>query len=120
MSNIVLVGANCEAYGHPTQCSEPANGSVSSSSSSNVTLNGEDVYFHSRADMSFSSHAHDYSVNLGCHNNQSHSIDPEDTHNLTLNGSPIVIESDEGTDPGSGGRAIFTDSGGNETFKLLE
>jgi hypothetical protein len=120
MSNVVLVGADCDTYGHPTNCQEPAPGSVNSTSSSNVTLNGADVYFHSRADMFFPSHAHDYSSDKGCHQYSSHSIDPDDTHNLTLNGSPIVIESDEGTDPVSGDRAVFRNSGGNETFKLLE
>lgn len=119
MSNVVLVGAECAAYGHPSECTEPAVGFVSAVSGSNVTLNGEDVYFHSRADMSFSSHAHDYNDG-NCENNQSHDIDPNDTHNLTLNGSPIVIESDKGTDPVTGGDAEFVDSGGNSSIELLE
>lgn len=120
MSNVVLVGADCDAYGHPTECQEPAPGSVKSTSSSNVRLNGTDVYFQSRANMYFPSHAHDYSVDKGCHDIQSHSIDPDNTHNVKLNGSPIVIESDEGTDPGTGNRAEFVNSGGNTNFKLIE
>lgn len=120
MSNVVLVGANCEASGHPTNCQEPAPGSVSSTSSSNVRLNGDDVYFKSRADMDFPSHAHDYDSDKGCHETASHAIDPNDSHDVTLNGSPIVLESDKGTDPKTSGDAVFVDSGGNNTIKLIE
>jgi uncharacterized Zn-binding protein involved in type VI secretion len=120
MSNVVLVGANCEANGHPTNCQEPASGSVKSTSSSNVRLNGTNVYFKSRADMNFPSHAHDYNENIGCHDTSSHAIDPNNSHNVKLNGSPIVLESDKGTDPKTSQDAVFVDSGGNSSIKLIE
>ena len=120
MSNVVLIGSDCGAYGHPTECQEPVSGSVNRENNSKVTLDGSDVYFHSRANMTFSSHSHDYSLTEGCHQNSSHSIDPDDTHSVTLDGSSIVLEDDEGTDPVSGGRIEITNTNGNKSFKLLE
>jgi len=119
MSNVVLIGSNCEAYGHPIECQEPVSGSVSEDNSPKVTLDGKGIYFHSEASMKFSEHSHDY-VDGSCVNNQSHSVDPDDTHSVTLDGSSIVLEDDEGTDPVSGGRIEITNTNGNESFKLLE
>lgn len=115
MSSIALVGANCEAEGHPTECTEPATGSVSSTSSNSVTINGTDVYVQDRANMHFDSHAHDHDNTNGCHDMQSHDIDPDDTHSVTINGQPVFEVGDATTDPVTGGTADVIDSGGNSS-----
>lgn len=120
MTELVLIGANCEANGHPTECTEPAPGSVQQSSSHGVTVNGTQVATIASADMNFSSHAHDHTTEEGCHDNQSHSLDPDagaDSSSVTVNGSPVYIVGDGvTTDPGSGGTVDIVDSGGNNTI----
>lgn len=119
MSELVLIGASCEALGHPAECTEPAPGTVEQSSSHSLSINGTQVATIASADMSFLSHAHDHSTLEGCHDNQSHTLDPATSaasSSLTVNGSPIYVVADGvTTDPGSGGNVNIVDSGGNNT-----
>jgi len=116
---LVTVGARCEASGHPSECQEPAIGEVIQTSSTNITnttAGGEtaEIATVSTADIHFDSHAHNYSTLLGCHDNQSHTLDPESSMlpNITINGSQVyVVDNPVATDPGSGGDISITDPG---------
>ncbi len=107
------------AFGHPSNCTEPALGSVSQyeSETNNVTVtNATDSSsrFATRADANLylPSHAHDHSVLQGCHEDQSHYLLPDkdsDASSVTVNQSPIFINGDSvTTDPTSGGRVSLT------------
>lgn len=66
--------------------------------------------------MDFPSHAHQYSdVDSDgtdeCHDMQSHSLDPDQTHSVTVNGDPVFLDGDSTADPGSGGTASITGAG---------
>lgn len=117
MSNFVLIGASCEAFGHPTSCTEPAPGSVVSEATSSVTINGTPVATTGTADLNFPSHAHDYSTLEGCQNNASHTLDADTvSSSVTLNGNPLYIEEDGiATDPITGGNINMTGSGSNSS-----
>lgn len=116
---LVTVGAVCEADGHPSQCEEPVIGEVvqtSSNNISNTTASGETAQIATvdTADIVFDSHSHNYSSLLGCHDNQSHTLDPESSTlpNITVNGSQMyVVNNPVATDPGSGGDVTITDPG---------
>lgn len=117
MTELALIGATCEAYGHPTECQEPAPGSVVSTTSHNVTVNGVQVATDASADMNFPTHSHDYTVLDGCHQNSSHTLDPAvESSSITINGSPVYITADAvATDPVTGGDINIADSGGNSS-----
>lgn len=109
MSEPTLIGADCEAFGHPTECQEPAPGTVESDNSTGitVTVNGTtcEIATLDSATMNFPSHAHDHSTLEGCHQNESHALDPDTGEStITINGSPIYqIESAVTSDPTTGG-----------------
>jgi hypothetical protein len=108
MSEQCVIGASVEAFGHPSECQEPASGEVVSTASHgiSVTVNGtsREVATIASADISLPSHAHDYSSEDGCHQNESHTLDPSGEASITINGSPIyLVENNAATDPTSGG-----------------
>lgn len=115
MSDFVLIGASAEAFGHPSSCTEPASGSVATEGSSSVTINGTAVATTATADLSFASHSHDYSTSEGCHQNSSHTLDPDTvSSSVTINGNPLYIAEDNvASDPISGGNINIIDAGGN-------
>lgn len=117
MSELVLIGANCEAFGHPSECTEPAPGTVDLVDTTTISVNGTTIACEENADMHFDSHAHDHSSTEGCHDNQSHDLDPESaklSSSLTYNGSPLYVkDTSVTTDPGSGGNVDIVDTGGN-------
>lgn len=115
MSDFVLTTASCEALGHPTECTEPAPGSVVSESSSSVTINGTDIATTATADIDFPSHSHDYDSLNGCQQDSSHTLDPTNvSSSVTLNGNPLYIEeSAVASDPITGGDINILDAGGN-------
>lgn len=119
MSNFVLIGASCEAFGHPTSCTEPAPGTVVSESNASVTINGTNVATTATADLEIPSHAHDYSTLEECHENASHTLDPDTvSSSVTLNGNPLYIyENSVATDPISGGNIDITSTGNNSSVK---
>lgn len=113
MSEQCLIGAGAEAFGHPTSCTEPAPGEIVSTTSNgiSVTVGGvtHEVASISSADISIPSHAHSYSGEKGCHNKESHAIDPGGESSITINGSPIyLVEDSVTTDPTSGGAVDIT------------
>jgi len=114
---LTLIGANCEADGHPGQCQNPAPGTVQSTSSCSFTVNGTEVATETTADMHFPSHAHDHDSENGCHENQSHNLDPDTgklSDSVTVNGSPVYLtDTGVASDPGSGGAIDIVDAGGN-------
>lgn len=114
------------AYGHPSDCSEPAPGSVSQyqSETNSVTVNnadGVEERFATLADanLSIPSHAHDYSAAEGCHDNASHTILSESdkvSSSVNINGSPVFLEgSSVTTDPKSGGDVEISDGAVNSS-----
>ena len=115
---IVTIDASVEAYGHPDECSEPAEGSVVKESDSSLTVTNSNnetkqVASVNTADINVPSHAHSYNSLLGCHDNSSHTLDPEENYtSLSYNGSPLYITGDNvATDPQSGGRIAITNTG---------
>lgn len=113
MSEQALIGASVEAFGHPSECDEPASGQVASDASHgvSVTVDGitREVATIDTATISVPSHAHDYSVAEGCHDLQSHSLDPSGEPSITINGSPIyTVDDGVATDPTTGGSVDIT------------
>lgn len=121
MTKLVVVGASCEAEGHPSECTEPATGTVEKTSSHSLSINGTQVATVDSADMVFPSHAHNYSEEQGCHDKQSHELGADSdavSSSLTVNGSPIYLVGDGvATDPGSSGNVNIVDSGNNNTVE---
>jgi uncharacterized Zn-binding protein involved in type VI secretion len=117
MSNFVCTDGACEALGHPSECTEPVDGTVHSTSSTSVSINGTEIATVATADLSFDEHSHNYTNLEGCHDNQSHTLDPETiSSSVTINGSPLYIEeSGVATDPITGGNINITSSGSNNS-----
>lgn len=109
MTEEAVIDADAEANGHPTECQEPAPGSVVSTASHGVTVTvggtTREIATIASADISVPSHAHDYTSEEGCHQNESHTIDPDTGEpSITINGSPIyLVENGTTTDPTTGG-----------------
>lgn len=98
---------SAEATGHPTECEEPALGSIQTTQTS-VTItdtNGTTrAIATTAATVDFTEHAHDYNSLEGCHNQQSHGIDPTTSDSLSVNGNAVLREGTVvGTDPVTGG-----------------
>lgn len=127
MTNLVTIDATCEAEGHPTDCTEVVSGTVQETAVASLTINNASgtesaVATTETADMHFDSHAHDHSLEQGCHQNESHDVDPTTTSSsITLNtaagvSSAVYIVGDAvGTDPTSGGNINITDAGENNS-----
>lgn len=110
---IAVIGADCEAQGHPSSCQEPAPGNLEEvGGEKGVSINGVAVATHGDS-MHYPTHAHDYSSEEGCHAISSHDLTPDQEPGVTVNGEPIVRNGDTTTDPGSGGTAEVINSGGN-------
>lgn len=114
MTDVVTLGNTVEAFGHPTNCTEPATGSVSQkgSETNGVTItnaSGTTSRLASVADAELvvSSHAHDYSSTEGCHDTASHALSPDSSEvssSLSIDGSPVMLAGAAvTTDPKSGG-----------------
>lgn len=98
---------SAEATGHPTQCEEPALGKVEATQSS-VTITDTSgttrAIATTAATIAFTEHAHDHSTLQGCHNQQTHEIDPQATDSLSINGNAVLETGTVvGTDPVTGG-----------------
>lgn len=121
MSELVLLGANCEATGHPGECGAVASGTTQDADGdTSVTINGVPVMTHGDV-MHFGSHAHAYEGDPpACTSYSSHDLTPDQTHAVTVNGQSIVHVGDSTTDPGSGGTASVVDSGGNSAVTHTE
>lgn len=109
MPEPALIDSSCKAFGHPTECTEPAPGTVVSETTTGITVTvggtTKEVAFISSAEMDFPSHAHDTDSDGNCIDFASHSIDPETGEpSITFNGSPIYVKKDSvTTDPITGG-----------------
>ena len=107
---VALITTECEATGHPDDCAEPAPGTVENDSGShNVTVKTSDGEFmvatKDVAVMNFPSHAHDYSAVEGCHEKQSHNLEPRESDllSVTIAGSKVYPVSDDvQSDPKTG------------------
>jgi uncharacterized Zn-binding protein involved in type VI secretion len=111
MSKIAVLSAPCEATGHPSVCTEPANGTVTEgNTSTSVRINGTTVANHAD-EMFFPSHGHDVSPLGACTNYQTHSLVPSDTGGISINDNRVMQEGDTQTDPGSGGTATIIGTG---------
>jgi hypothetical protein len=69
--------------------------------------------------MDFPPHEHDIDPTTGaCINTQSHSLQTDQTRNITVNGESVVIIGDSTTDPGSGGTAEIVNANNNSTVSV--
>lgn len=100
--NLLHINESVEAYGHPTECAEPVSGSVSGTGFPSVTINGDPLTQGGADTMEFSSHAHDYTSEDGCHQSESHSITLDASTSVSVNGNPVGIIGSK-TDPTTGG-----------------
>lgn len=116
MSEIVLLGAQCESTGHPSLCTEPASGTVTeNNTSTSVSINGTVVANHGDS-MNFPSHGHNVAGDpLQCVDYQTHNLTPSQTGGMKINGKRVMQNGDTQTDPGSGGTATIIESGGNSS-----
>lgn len=126
MPLLATLGAPCEAGGHPSECGAVASGSLEDADGdTSVTLNGTPVATHGDS-MHFGSHAHTYEDTDGdgtpdtCTDLSSHDLTPDQTHDLTVNGQPVMRDGDSTTDPDSGGTASITGSGGQSAVTHTE
>jgi len=117
-TNVALVGAQCEASGHPGACSEPAPGSVTATADAILSVEDTDVGSHATAAMHYPSHGHATDPEGNCINYQEHSIEPDQEHILRVNGEPVMLTGDSTTDPGSGGTAEIIGDGGNTILSI--
>lgn len=118
MTEIALIGANCEASGHPSACEEPAAGVIEKHDSHNITVTvggtTKEVATPANSNLSFDSHAHSYTDidddgSSECTDMQSHTIDGSGEPSVTINGSPVyLVEDGVASDPGSGGTVDIT------------
>lgn len=123
---VALITSKCEATGHPSDCSEPASGTVKNDSGGhNVTVKTSDGEFmvatKDVAAMDFPSHAHDYSAVEGCHDNSSHNLDPKDGAllNITIAGSDVYpVDTDVQKDPKTGKKINITSTPGSLENKV--
>lgn len=124
--SLVIVGAAAEAFGHPSECSEPAIGEVQSTSSNNITFSTEgatagELASVGTADIHFDSHAHNYiapPIGPGCTSFSSHDIDPDDAAlpQITVNETKVYTDNNPvATDPDSGGDVNITEGIPNVT-----
>lgn len=120
-----------EALGHPSDCTEPAPGTVTTSASHSVTVtNGAGdtkglVIESDNPAFDIPSHAHDYSGIDGCHDTASHNITSLDSskfsNSLTINGSKVMVVNDGyATDPKTGGNVNVVGTGINNTVTESE
>lgn len=114
-ANIALLGALCEADGHPSQCPGVVEGElVDTDTDTSVTVNGTPVA--TRGDrMEFPPHEHALDANGNCTDTQSHLLQTDQVRPITVNGQTVVVIEDSTTDPGSGGLAEVVETGGNQT-----
>lgn len=122
-----------EALGHPSDCTEPAPGTVSGSASHSITVTnaaGESKGFAIVSDspsFEIPTHSHDYSDPEGCHDDASHSIGTGSmdtskfSSSVTINGSPVMVVNDAyATDPKSGGNVNVVGTGINNSITESE
>lgn len=128
MTDFVTVGATCEAEGHPSECTPVVSGAVQQTAGASLSINNANgvtanLATTETAYMHFDSHSHDYSAELGCHQNESHDVDPTTTSSsLTLNTASgvtaelYIVGDGVGTDPTSGGNINITNAGENNSM----
>lgn len=128
MTRLVTIGADCEAAGHPTECTNPAPGTVDKVSTASITVTNsggttDEIASADTADMHFDSHGHATDASNNCTDFQTHDLDPDAaalSQSLTLNGSPVyVVGSDVATDPGSGDSINIINAGTNNSMEEL-
>jgi len=118
MSKIALLSAPCEATGHPSVCTEPANGSVTEgNTSTSVRINGTVVANHAD-EMFFPSHGHAVTPTGACTDYQTHSLVPSDTGGISINDKRVMQKGDTQTDPGSGGTATIVGIGNQHAVTI--
>jgi hypothetical protein len=120
MATPALIGAPCEADGHPAACSEPASGSVEATDDALLSVEDADVATNATAVMHFPSHGHSTDPMGNCVDYQTHDLTPDQEHLLTVNGAPVMCVDDSTDDPGSGGTATLVDDGGNDLLTVTE
>ncbi|MFC7323254.1 hypothetical protein ACFQMF_01540 [Halorubrum rutilum] len=113
---LALVGASCEATGHPSVCGETASGTVQDAdNAAAVTLDGDGLATHGDR-MHFPSHGHAVSPTGGCTDYQTHDLVPDQSPPITVDGNPVMRVGDSTTDPRSGGTASIVDAGGTNAL----
>lgn len=115
MTRYALTGAPAEAFGHPSACTEPANGEVVDDIP--IHYNGTSLASKSTGSIDFPSHGHSVNKKGECVDYQTHEVSVDTASpSVSYNGSPLItVGSGVATDPGTGGDIDITGSGGNDT-----
>jgi hypothetical protein len=101
---------SCEATGHPSECTEPVPGPINKTDTHNVNITTasnvtKQIATIQSSEMFFPKHDHDYGGGDGCHDEESHTLDPEipktaSSGSITINQSPVyIVEDDVTKDP---------------------
>jgi len=118
-TNYALISSSCLANGHPTDCTEPAPGTLQNSDGNDpITVDGTVVADHGD-DMHYPSHGHDTDDEGNCTDYQVHQLTPDQSPPWTVDGRPLILVGNDTTDPGSGGRA-WVDSTSQSAFQLVQ
>lgn len=98
-------GDSIEASGHPSECTEPATGSISTSDETGTTSNDNIVLNKNNSSLDFPSHGHDTDGDGNCTDDQSHNLTPDiEETGLRLNGENVLITGTiQNTDPVTNG-----------------
>lgn len=124
MISLVTLSADCEAYGHPSDCTEPAPGKVEQQASHSVSVtnsSGETKQLATvaSANMNFSTHAHGTDEDGNCGDDASHTLDPMTvglSSSVTINGSAVYLQKlGVQSDPKTGDNIDIINSGVNNS-----
>ncbi len=115
MPHYALDSADTDAYDHPSECTEPAPGSVTASGT--VRYDGTPIANTTTSTIDVPSHGHDTDEEGNCTDYQSHTIVPTTvSETVRYNGGGFFLVMDNvATDPGSGGPVDIINSNGNTT-----
>ncbi len=113
MPRYALNQAPAEAFGHPNECTEPADGTLVDDIP--IQYNNTSLASKSTAILDFPSHGHDTTELGDCTQYETHEITVENASpSVSYNGSPlVVVETNVATDPTTGGDVDIVNSGGN-------
>jgi len=124
MTSLVTLSADCEANGHPSECTEPAPGKVEQESSHNVTVSNasgevKQLATVASANMNFPTHAHGIDEDGNCGDDASHTLDPVPvglSSSVTINGSAVYLQKlGVQSDPKTGDNIDIINSGVNNS-----
>jgi hypothetical protein len=111
---IAVIDADCEAFGHPTECEEPAPGYLEKTGGHGITVTAggitKEIATKAQSNIRFDSHSHAYNDST-CEDDAAHDLSYDGEPTIKINGSSIYLVEDNVTsDPKTGGRVDIVDN----------